>query len=656
MVFFTSLRADLESKYSTIPLSSTKGQDNSSFLNIRHQSDESSTSEIVFTYGSLLMTDSSGKTMTRLPFRNKFWLQYSLQTISTGSFDTSKPNSFLNTVFSAASGTSFNSFNLSTRAEISQTGIPFLRFRVKPFKERNNAFKEFTGELSSATENRIEMLYDFTFEDSVKLEFHINNRQVGAASFPFVDSKEFIELQFSKTGKQLSLLLANFIISDKRKMTSPSKAANLTIDTTLPAVPVLMCSIPKSVYEGESYKAAEWQLNRIGINKPIFNEVTEDPTLFNRIKFPFMLDSGAYIWKVRLKNNFDNWGHWSTGHTFTISTNKVDFFEPDSVFVTISGTDKQVSEISPEKWYQLQIHLNKGADKWNNFGYLIASISHESFTYGHPGNKGGRFFADKNYVFNIDLDLRSGKPEIRYYEKKNENSLLSETIQKGRSGLYFDTDSNFTFIDTSASIISLRFKLLNNAVAGNWIISTYTSGTNALYDKTKMETMSNIYSKNITVVNNSNAEYSRWIVIVFVLVAAIIITGSFVVNKRKKKISIPDKAAKRLSYDYERIISYLKDNIRNESLNVNTIREVYKLPRDYIYEVIKSRTEESLPQIINSLRIQTAEEMLKDPTMNISEIGYAVGFSEPRYFSKIFKSLKNITPTEYREQVLKQSN
>ena len=43
--------------------------------------------------------------------------------------------------------------------------------------------------------------------------------------------------------------------------------------------------------------------------------------------------------------------------------------------------------------------------------------------------------------------------------------------------------------------------------------------------------------------------------------------------------------------------------------------------------------------------------MLKDKSINISEVAYATGFSVPKYFTKCFKDELGITPTEYQEKM-----
>lgn len=49
------------------------------------------------------------------------------------------------------------------------------------------------------------------------------------------------------------------------------------------------------------------------------------------------------------------------------------------------------------------------------------------------------------------------------------------------------------------------------------------------------------------------------------------------------------------------------------------------------------------------LRLDKSRYLLKNTQLNISEIAFMTGFSNPLYFSKIFKSAFGCTPTKYRE-------
>ena len=50
---------------------------------------------------------------------------------------------------------------------------------------------------------------------------------------------------------------------------------------------------------------------------------------------------------------------------------------------------------------------------------------------------------------------------------------------------------------------------------------------------------------------------------------------------------------------------------------------------------------------IKEIRMRKAAELIKENQYTMAEIAYMVGFSDPHYFSKSFKSYWGMTSTEY---------
>lgn len=48
------------------------------------------------------------------------------------------------------------------------------------------------------------------------------------------------------------------------------------------------------------------------------------------------------------------------------------------------------------------------------------------------------------------------------------------------------------------------------------------------------------------------------------------------------------------------------------------------------------------------MRVKRAIQLLDSGNYNISQVAYMSGFSSPQYFSRVFKELKNCTPSEYK--------
>ena len=69
-----------------------------------------------------------------------------------------------------------------------------------------------------------------------------------------------------------------------------------------------------------------------------------------------------------------------------------------------------------------------------------------------------------------------------------------------------------------------------------------------------------------------------------------------------------------------------------------------------LYNKVKALTGMGVNDYINKIRIEKASLMLIQTDLTISEISYDVGFTYQRYFSTIFKQVKGMTPTQFKEE------
>ncbi len=58
-------------------------------------------------------------------------------------------------------------------------------------------------------------------------------------------------------------------------------------------------------------------------------------------------------------------------------------------------------------------------------------------------------------------------------------------------------------------------------------------------------------------------------------------------------------------------------------------------------------------QYQHELRCDQATQLLSDPHYTISGVGFRCGFSSASHFSRIFKSCRGCTPSEYRRNALR---
>ena len=60
-------------------------------------------------------------------------------------------------------------------------------------------------------------------------------------------------------------------------------------------------------------------------------------------------------------------------------------------------------------------------------------------------------------------------------------------------------------------------------------------------------------------------------------------------------------------------------------------------------------------QYVVSVRINNAASLLGCSSYNINEVSNIVGYDNPLYFSRIFKKVKGVSPSEYKKSLLGQT-
>jgi AraC-like DNA-binding protein len=96
----------------------------------------------------------------------------------------------------------------------------------------------------------------------------------------------------------------------------------------------------------------------------------------------------------------------------------------------------------------------------------------------------------------------------------------------------------------------------------------------------------------------------------------------------------------------QKLIQYLEKNCAEE-LVTERIAERFRLNYRYISTLFRSRVGTSLFKYHERLRIYHAAELLKNTSLNVSEVSDRVGYQSPFYFSRVFKKLMGESPSEY---------
>jgi AraC-like DNA-binding protein len=105
----------------------------------------------------------------------------------------------------------------------------------------------------------------------------------------------------------------------------------------------------------------------------------------------------------------------------------------------------------------------------------------------------------------------------------------------------------------------------------------------------------------------------------------------------------------------ENAVSIVEEHIAVTDFNLDLLSSRLNMSKSSLYRKIKSLTGLSPVEFTKNIRLKHACQMLTDRAGNISDIAYAVGFADPKYFTSCFKAEFGLTPTEYIKKIKKEA-
>lgn len=102
----------------------------------------------------------------------------------------------------------------------------------------------------------------------------------------------------------------------------------------------------------------------------------------------------------------------------------------------------------------------------------------------------------------------------------------------------------------------------------------------------------------------------------------------------------------------ENAIAYINTHYKNEDLDNDTISEAIGVTSNYLTNVFRNYLGISLHKYIINVKIEKAQQVLALGQMNITEAAEESGFTSIHAFSKTFKAVVGMTPSEYLNYVV----
>lgn len=90
-----------------------------------------------------------------------------------------------------------------------------------------------------------------------------------------------------------------------------------------------------------------------------------------------------------------------------------------------------------------------------------------------------------------------------------------------------------------------------------------------------------------------------------------------------------------------------------DSVSIEDICQRLNLSKSYLSSLYKRKTGKSIIAHFNEMKIEEARRLIASGRYNFTEIAERLGFSSIHYFSRMFKSVAGMTPSEYEKSLKK---
>ncbi len=109
---------------------------------------------------------------------------------------------------------------------------------------------------------------------------------------------------------------------------------------------------------------------------------------------------------------------------------------------------------------------------------------------------------------------------------------------------------------------------------------------------------------------------------------------------------------RKINLKISEIVQFIEVNL-NEDLTLTYVAEKMNLSSYYLSKIFKKELGINFVRYVTERKIEKAKELLRNVDIPVVHVARAIGYSEPSYFTKVFKRVETITPSQYRNQYIR---
>lgn len=98
-------------------------------------------------------------------------------------------------------------------------------------------------------------------------------------------------------------------------------------------------------------------------------------------------------------------------------------------------------------------------------------------------------------------------------------------------------------------------------------------------------------------------------------------------------------------------LRFIDEHFSRTDLNLIVVADYVNKSPSYFSYVLSQRTSQTFQQYLTNVRINKAKHLLSTTSLSIQQISFSIGFSDPNYFSRVFKNQTGVSPSTWKNQI-----
>ena len=95
---------------------------------------------------------------------------------------------------------------------------------------------------------------------------------------------------------------------------------------------------------------------------------------------------------------------------------------------------------------------------------------------------------------------------------------------------------------------------------------------------------------------------------------------------------------------------YIDHHYMEPELSLNEVAAHVNLSPSHFSVVFSKEASQTFKEYLTEIRIKKAKELLRTTALRSADIAYQVGYSDPHYFSHVFRKVTGLSPNEFRNR------